>query len=159
MLLTLMIAPLRPWSMTHRANARPALRAPMALTAKNRAASAGSASINGRTAKRAALLTRMSTAPRLSTVVAIIRSQSAASATSAATATTGGPHSSSIAAAERISVSLVRPAMATQRSLTGEGARDRIADPRAAAGHEGDLAVELQRLPTRRFRHRWSLAN
>ena len=45
------------------------------------------------------------------------------------------------------------------RSLTGEGARDRIADPRAAAGHEGDLAVELQRLPTRRFRHRWSLAN
>src|SRR3984957_14836026 len=86
----------------------------MALTAKNRAASAASASISGKTANSAALLTRMSTAPSFSTVVAIIRSQSAASATSAGTAKTRRPHSSSIALAAWVSVASVRPAIATR---------------------------------------------
>src|SRR5580704_4508890 len=86
----------------------------MALTAKNRAASAASAPTSGKTANSAALLTRMSTAPSLSTVVAISRSQSATSATSAGTARTGCPHSSSIALAVWVRVASVRPAIATR---------------------------------------------
>src|SRR5580704_6835872 len=86
----------------------------MALTAKNRAASTASASTSGKTAKRAALLIRMSTAPSLSTVVAIIRSQSAASATSPGTAKTDRPHSFSISSAAWVSVASVRPAIATR---------------------------------------------
>ena len=114
MLLILTIAPPRLWSIAQRANARAALSAPMALTAKNRAASPASASISGRTANKAALLTRMSTAPSRATVVAINRSQSEASATSVGTGRTVDPHSPSIVSAACVSVSLVRPAMATR---------------------------------------------
>src|SRR5271166_3813676 len=112
MLLTLTICPPFPRSIAQFAKARAQWSAPATLTARNRAASSASAATSGRSAKWAALLTRMSSWPKRSTVSATIRSQSAATPTSAAIARTAEPVASSISAAAWASVASVRPAMA-----------------------------------------------
>ena len=115
----------------------------MALTAKNRAASAASASISGRTANNSRVVDEDVDRAKL---VDGRRDQPFA---------IGGLGDVGRNGENRLSAFLLdrlgrvgqrllgAPGDRDPRALTGEGAGDRIADSRAAAGDDRDLAVEL----------------